>query len=94
MCLAGQLFAENQTLALTGAGVVTGAYALVSRRGRLPALAGLAGCVLGALLMFGNPLYGQLAASGTAVSYTPLDVYKRQGSHRRPFGGTGTRTGA
>ena len=67
LCLAGQLFAENQTLALTGAGVVTGAYALVSRRGRLPALAGLAGCALGALLMFGNPLYGQLAASGTAV---------------------------
>lgn len=67
LCLAGQLFAENQTLALTGAGVVTGAYALVSRRGQLPALAGLAGCALGALLMFGNPLYGQLAASGTAV---------------------------
>lgn len=67
LCLAGQLFAENQTLALTGAGVVTGVYALASRRGQLPALAGLAGCALGALLMFGNPLYGQLAASGTAV---------------------------
>lgn len=67
LCLAGQLFAENQTLALTGAGVVTGVYALASRRGRLPALAGMAGCLLGALLMFGNPLYGQLAASGTAV---------------------------
>lgn len=67
LCLAGQLFAENQTLALTGAGVVTGVYALASRRGRLPALAGMAGCLLGALLMFGNPLYGQLATSGTAV---------------------------
>ena len=67
LCLAGQLFAENQTLALAGAGVVTGGYALATRQRRLPVLAGLAGCLLGALLMFGNPLYGQLAASGTAV---------------------------
>lgn len=67
LSLAAQLFAENQTLALAGAGVVTGIYALVTGRGRLPALAGMAGCLLGAALMFGNPLYGQLAASGTAV---------------------------
>lgn len=67
LCLIGQLFAENQTLALLGAGVVTGGYALVTRKARLPALAGMAGGLLGGILMFGNPLYGQLASSGTAV---------------------------
>lgn len=67
LCLIGQLFAENQTLALLGAGVVTGGYALVTRKARLPVLAGTAGCLLGGMLMFGNPLYGQLASSGTAV---------------------------
>lgn len=66
-CLIGSLFAENITPVLAGAGLVTAGYALITRWGRLPALAGLAGCLLGALLMFGNPLYGQLAASGTAV---------------------------
>lgn len=66
-CLIGSLFAENITPVLAGAGLVTAGYALITRWGRLPALAGLAGCLLGALLMFGNPLYGQLVSNGAAL---------------------------
>ena len=67
LCVAAQLFVENLTVILAGLALLGAGYALAVRRGRLPALAALAGCVLGALIMFHNPLYGQLLEEGHAV---------------------------
>lgn len=67
LCLVTQLFAENLTLVLLCAALVCALWSLRHRTGRLPALCSLAGCLLGAILMFHNPLYGDLAASGQAV---------------------------
>ena len=67
LCLLTQLFAENLTFILLCAALVCAGWALWNKTGRLPALCSLAGCLLGAVLMFHNPLYGELAASGQAV---------------------------
>ena len=67
LCAAAQLFVENLTVILAGLALLGAGYALAVRRGRLPALSALAGCALGALIMFHNPLYGQLLAEGHAV---------------------------
>ena len=67
LCLAAQLFAEHLTLILLCAALVCAGWALWKKTARLPILCSLAGCLLGAVLMFHNPLYGELAASGQAV---------------------------
>ena len=67
LCFLCQLFVENLTALLAALSLAGMAYALALRRGRLPAAAALAGCLLGAAVMFGNPLYGQLLEAGTAV---------------------------
>ena len=67
LCLAAQLFAENLTVCLLAAAVCDAGYALWSKQGRRAALAALAGAALGAFLMFHNPMYGQLMATGEAV---------------------------
>lgn len=67
LCLVTQLFAENLTLVLTCAACVCAGWSLWRGRGRLAALCSLAGCLLGAAIMFLNPLYGDLASSGQAV---------------------------
>ena len=67
LSLAAQLFVEHLTAILLGAALLVAILSLILRRGRLPALAALAGCALGAFLMFHNPLYGQLMAEGKAV---------------------------
>ena len=68
LCVAAQLFVENLTAVLAGLALLGAGYALAVRRGRVPALAALAGCGLGAALMFWNPLYGQLLEAGSAVN--------------------------
>ena len=67
LCLVTQLFAEHLTVILLCAALVCAGWALWNKTGRLSALCSLAGCLLGAVLMFHNPLYGELAASGQAV---------------------------
>ena len=67
LCLAAQLFAEHLTLILLCAALVCAGWALWKKTARLPILCSLAGCLLGAVLMFHNPLYGELATSGQAV---------------------------
>ena len=67
LSLAAQLFVEHLTAVLLGAALLAAILSLILRRGRLPALTALAGCALGAFLMFHNPLYGQLMAEGKAV---------------------------
>lgn len=67
LCFMAQFFAENLTLTLLCAAVVCAVWSLRTGQGRLPALWSLAGCALGAALMFCNPLYGELLSSGEAV---------------------------
>lgn len=42
-------------------------YSLVARRGRLPAACALAGAILGVVVIFFNPLYGELVSTGEAL---------------------------
>ena len=67
LCLTAQLFAENLTLILNCAALVCALWAMGTGRSHLPAMCSLGGCLLGAALMFYNPLYGGLASSGQAV---------------------------
>lgn len=48
LSLAAQLFVEHLTAILLGAALLVAILSLILRRGRLPALAALAGCALGA----------------------------------------------
>ena len=67
LTLVSQLFVENLTLVLSGAGTLAVLAAWRTGRGRSASLALSAGAWLGLFLMFCNPLYGDLLSTGQAV---------------------------
>lgn len=67
LALTGQLFAENVTALAAAAAVGLAVWSLFRGRGRASAFSLLAGSLLGLGLMFWNPLYSDLAATGYAL---------------------------
>ena len=67
LALTGQLFAENVSALAAAAAVGLAVWSLARGRGRASALSLLAGALPGLALMFWNPLYGDLAATGYAL---------------------------
>lgn len=68
LTLATQLFSENLTAVLAAAAALFALQAWRAGRNRPLALALLTGSLLGLVLMFYNPLYSELAATGSAVN--------------------------
>ena len=68
LALTAGLFVENLTILFLGASLILALYALKDRALRLPFWACLAGSALAAALMFGNGLFSDLAATGTALN--------------------------
>ena len=67
LALTGQLFAENVTALAAAAALGLALWSLRTGRGRPAALSLLAGTLIGLALMFYNPLYRDLAATGYAL---------------------------
>lgn len=67
LALTGQLFAENVSALAAAAALGLAAWSLLKARGRASAFSLLAGTLLGLALMFRNPLYGDLASTGSAL---------------------------
>lgn len=67
LALTAQLFAENATVVIAMAALGLAAWSVRTGRGRPVCFSLLAGALLGLWLMFHNPLYQDLAASGQAV---------------------------
>lgn len=61
------LFVESQSAVDLLFCIVLLVYALREKRGRLPAAAALIGAVLGIIVIFFHPLYGDLASTGMAL---------------------------
>lgn len=68
LALICQLFSENLTLVLAAAALLFAVYAYRAHRATRAALCLLTGALVGLVLMFWNPLYGDLLSTGTAVS--------------------------
>lgn len=68
LTLATQLFTENLTVVLAAAAVLFALWSWRTGRNRSAALSLLAGAMLGLVLMFRNPLYSELAATGSAIN--------------------------
>ena len=68
LALTAGLFVENLTILFLGASLILALYALWDRALRPPFWACLAGSALAAALMFGNGLFSDLAATGTALN--------------------------
>ena len=68
LALTAGLFVENLTILFLGASLILALYALRDRELLLPFWACLAGSALAAVLMFGNGLFSDLAATGTALN--------------------------
>ena len=67
LALTGQLFAENVSALTAIAALGLAVWSLRTGRGRASALSLLAGALAGLVLMFYNPLYSDLAATGYAL---------------------------
>lgn len=67
LALTGQLFAEHAAALAAAAALGLAVWSLLRKRGRASALSLLAGTLLGLAVMFRNPLYGDLAATGSAL---------------------------
>ncbi len=68
LALTGQLFAENVSAVTAAAALGLAVWSLIKRRGCASAFSLLAGALAGLVLMFYNPIYSDLAASGTALN--------------------------
>lgn len=68
IALPAQLFAENLTVVLAAAAVLFALWAWKTGRNRPAALSVLAGALIGLVLMFCNPLYLDLASTGSAIN--------------------------
>lgn len=68
LALTGQLFAENVSAVTAAAALGLAVWSLIKKRGRASAFSLLAGALIGLVLMFYNPIYSDLAASGAALN--------------------------